>query len=172
MDRRRLLHGLSCGLGLGLAGCATPPLSDAREPTVNRLEESTVTAFDDWLFADAVEEATGATTLVQVGSSADSHWVIVFADTARPIDVTITISRADREPFYTETVAISTDTYAGFRLMASGPYTVSIASDVGGGDVAVADDFIDCNDSYQLIRLQSDGELSESSLTEEVACGG
>ena len=172
MDRRRLLQRLSGGLGLGLAGCATPPLSGAREPPVKRLEESTVTAFDDWLFADAVAAATGATTLVQVGSSADSHWVIVFADTAQPIDATITISRADREPFYSETVAISTDTYAGCRLMASGPYTVSIASDVGGGDVAVSDDFIDCNDSYQIIRLQSNGELSESSLTEEVACGG
>ena len=171
MDRRRLLQGLSGGLGLSMAGCATPPLSGGREPSIKRLEESTVTAFDDWLFADAVAAASGATTLVQVGSSADSHWVIVFTDTAQPIDVTITISRADREPFYTETVAISADTYAGFRLMAPGAYTVTVSSDTGGGDVAVSDDFIDCNDSYQIIRLQSDGELSESSLTEEVACG-
>lgn len=171
MDRRRLLHGLSCGLGLSMAGCATPSLSGSREPTVERLEESTVTAFDDWLFADAVAAATGATTPVQFGSSADSHWVLVFADTARPIDATITVSRADREPFYTETVAISADTYAGFRFMAPGSYTVTVSSDTGGGDVTVADDFIDCNDSYQIIQLQSDGELSVSSLTEEVACG-
>ena len=170
MDRRRLLHGLSCGLGLSMAGCVTPPQSDGRQPTVTRLAESTVTAFDDWLFADAVTPATGATTLVQIGSSADSHWVIVFADTAQPIDATISISRAEREPFYTETVAISVDTYAGFRFMAPGAYTVTVSSETGGGDVAVADDFIDCNNSRQIIRLQSDGELSESSLTEELAC--
>jgi len=75
MDRRQLLCGLSCGLGLSMAGCVTPPHSGSREPTVTRLEESTVTAFDDWRFADAVEKATSATTLVQFGSSADSHSV-------------------------------------------------------------------------------------------------
>ena len=129
-----------------------------------------MTAFDDWLFADAVEEATVATTLVQLGSSADSHWVIVLADSAQLIEATISISRTDREPFYTETVTISTDMYAGFRVMAPGAYTVTVSSDVGRGAVAVSDDFIDCNDSYQIIRLQDDGKLSESALTEEVAC--
>ena len=171
MDRRHFLHGLSCGLGLAVAGCAAPPQSGTREPAVTQLDEPTVTAFDDWLHSDVVASATTATTLVQFGSSADSHWVIILADTAQPIDATISISRADREPFYTETVAISADTYAGFRFMAPGAYTVTVSSDTGGGNVAVSDDFIDCNNSRQIIRLRSDGELSESYLTEEVACG-
>lgn len=171
MDRRHLLHGFSCGLGLAVAGCAAPPLSGDREPTVTQLDESTVTAFDDWLYSDVVASATTATTLVQFGSSADSHWVIVLADTEHPIDATIAVGYVDETPFYTETVSISADTYAGFRFMAPGAYTVTVSSDAGGGDVAVAEGFIDCNSSHQIVRLQSDGELSVSSLTEEVACG-
>lgn len=170
MDRRRLLHGFSCGLGLAVAGCAGPPLSGDREPTVTQLDESTVTAFDDWLHSDVVASATTATTLVQFGSSADSHWVIVFADTEHSIDATIAVGYEDETPFYTETVSISADTYAGFRFMAPGAYTVTVSSDADGGNVAVAEGFIDCNNSHQIVRLQNDGELSVSSLTEIVDC--
>jgi len=130
-----------------------------------------VTAFDDWLHSDVVASAATATTLVQFGSSADSHWVIILADTAQPTDATIAVSNADQAPFYTETISISTDTYAGFRFMAPGAYTVAISSDAGGGDVTVDEGVIDCNSSHQIVRLQRDGELSVSSLTEEVACG-
>jgi hypothetical protein len=135
------------------------------------LDESTVTEFDDWLHADVVAGATKATTLIQFGSSADSHWVIVLADSEQPIDATIAISRADREPFYTETVTVTAERYAGFRFMAPGAYTVSISTDDGGEAVSVSEGLIDCNRSRQIVRLQPNGELSVSTLTEQVFCG-
>ena len=180
MNRRTVLSTLAASASVSVAGCAVPSQSTDDpadlEPAGERGVSVTECDPDDddvsiYLYETTwdleVADDVIAADSVRIGSSDDSHEVVVLA--ASPIDVTLTVLDSAGEGLYETTAELSPAAYALFRLEAPDAYTVEVVIDSNDGAVAVDPEQIDCNRSTQAV-LVTDDTVDETMESELVDC--
>lgn len=172
MNRRDLLAGGGCSGLASLSGClgAVDFLLEGN-PEVDRRDPSTAPRPPSWMRDEGLSGNATATTAVQFGSIPNTHWVYLTSPSTRPLETQLTVRRQGADPFYTETVSLSRANYVALGFGQPSTYTVELTVATETASVEVPEDFVDCNDSSQLVVIQSDGTLEESSLTTQIACG-
>lgn len=179
MNRRTVLSAVVASAGVSIAGCAVPSqstddpadLGPAGERGVSVTEydpddDVSVHLYDSTWDLEVADDVTAADA-VRIGSSDDSHEVVVLA--ASPIDVTLTVLDSAGEGLYETTAELSPAAYALFRLEAPDAYTIEVVSDSSEGTVAVDPERIDCNRSTQAVVI-TDDTVDETMESELVDC--
>lgn len=181
MNRRQCLA--SAILFVGTAGCLETLPGD-EPPAVTTLEGDDVDPplflFEHELGVDGAEDASPATVL-RVGDSPDSHWVVAMADTDESLETTVVVHHpsaaadddgveTDVEPLSEETVDLSRSSYAAVQLRDSNARTVGLEWDGGEWARTVPAERIDCNASNDSVLLDPDGTVERTGETTAVDC--
>ena len=180
MNRRTVLTTLAASASASVAGCAVPSQSTDDPADLGPAGERgvSVTEYDpddgdvsfhlyDATWDLEVADDVTAADAVRIGSSDDSHEVVVLA--ASPMDVTITVLDSADETLYETAAELSPAAYALFRFEAPDAYTIEVVSDSSEGTVAVDPERIDCNRSTQAVVI-TDDTVDETMESELVDC--
>ncbi|MFD1642262.1 hypothetical protein [Halohasta litorea] len=172
MNRRTLLAGGGC-IGLAsLSGClGTVDSLLEGNPDVDRRDPSSAPRPPSWMQSDGLDRNATAETAVQFGSTANTHWVYLTAASTRSLETHVTVRRKGADRFYTETVSLSHASYVVLGFGQPSTYVVDLSVAGETATVEVPEDFVDCNDSSQLVVVRSDGTVEKSSQTTQVECG-
>lgn len=181
MNRRQFLA--TTPLLASVAGCLETVSRDDT-PSITTLEGGDVDPplflFESDLGVDGAEDATAA-TMLRVGDSPDSHWIVAMADTDESLETTVVVHHpsaaadddgveTDVDPLYEETVDLSRSSYAAIQLRDSSVQTVALEWDGGTWARTVPAERIDCNSSNDSVLLNPDGTAERTGETTAVDC--
>lgn len=173
MRRRPLLRALPAPGGFPLAGC----FDRARRAVGLQPEVRTLDTDEKaemlWMFrdleADSVTRGEAACAVV-VGSSDDSHWVLVAADFVDPVEARIAIRPADGDALYETPVSLSNERYFAVRFEFPQDYAVDVETDRHETTIDVDEDRVDCNHSGTAVLLADEGSVRSAGSTTDMAC--
>lgn len=171
MDRRKFLTQTGIGVSLITSGCVSSLETMTNgEPSIVPREESSVTEFDDWLYSSNFPDNSTATSIVQLGGSVDSHWVVVVSYLETPTEVVVTIDIGDSDPFFDTTYDLEPNSYVAFRFNEKNNYNFELDGDPHEYTTTITPDDIDCNNSHEIIKLRDAGEVEIEALSEQMLC--
>ena len=170
MNRRALLVGAGCTGVASLSGCLETVDSLLEgNPEVDRRDPSSAPRPQSWFQSEGLD--ANATASAAIAFDGLNHWVLLATASARPLEPQVTVRRRGADPFYKETVSISRASYVAFAFGQPSTYVIDLAVAGETATVEVPEEFVDCNDSSQLVVLQSDGTVETSSQTTQIGCG-
>ena len=172
MNRRSLLVGAGCVGIAPLSGCLeTVDTLLEGNPEVDRRDPSSAPRPPSWMQSEGLDGNATASAAVRFGSIPDTHWLYLTAASTRPLETQVTVRRRGGESFYKDTVSLSRGNYAALAFGQPSTYVVDLTVADETASVEVPEDFVDCNESSQLVVVQSDGTAEGSSQTTQVKCG-
>jgi len=172
MNRRHFLVGAGCVGSATLSGClgAVDSLLES-DPEVDHRDPSSVPHPASWMQSEGLDGNATTSSAVQFGSIPDTHWLYLTASPMDPLETKVTVQRQGADPFYKEMVSLSRASYVAFGFGQPNTYVVELSVADETAMVEVPEDFVDCNDSSQLVVLRSDGTVNTSSQTTLAQCG-
>lgn len=172
MNRRSLLVRTGCVGVTSLSGClGTVDSLLEGNPEIDRPDPSSAPGPPGWMQSEGLDGNATAVAAVQFGSIPDTHWLYLTSASTHPLETQVTVRRQGADPFYTETVSLSRADYAAFGFGQPSTYIVDLSVAGETASVEVPKDFVDCNDSSQLVVVQLDGTVDTSGVTTQIKCG-
>jgi len=172
MNRRPLLVGAGCAGVASVSGCLETVDSLLEgNPEVNRRDPSATPRPPSWMQSEGLDGNATASAAVQFGSIPDTHWLYLTAASMQPLEIQVTVRRRGADPFYNESVSLSRASYVAFGFGQPSTYVVDLAVAGGTATVEVPEDFVDCNESSQLVVVQSDGTVETTNRSTVMKCG-
>lgn len=140
-------------------------------PEVDRRDPGSSPRPPEWMESEGLAGNATAANAVQFGSNPDTHWLYLTATSAQPFETEVTVRRRGADPFYTETMSVSRANYVTLGFGQPSTYVLELSVAGETATVEILEDFVDCNESSQLVVLQPDGTVETSSLTTQMKCG-
>ena len=171
MNRRSLLARAGCVGVASLSGCLETVDSFLKgNPEVDRRDPSTAPHPQSMFQSEELDGNATASMAVEFGRGLN-HWVLLTTASTCPLETQVTVRRQGADPFYKETVSLSQAEYVALAFGRPSTYVVDLSVAGETASVEVPEEFVDCNDSSQLVVVRSDGTVDTASVTTQVKCG-
>lgn len=118
---------------------------------------------------ETADDAT-ASTAIRVGSSSDSHEVVMMAEYETPPETTMSLQTQNGALFHEEDVHLSPASYVSIRFEEPESFLITLSTETHEPSIEVSESLIDCNMSTSWVLLRENGRIDKQTISTTMGC--